>query len=176
MCFNHYIPETEILTQIKQYLDIRLPMVTETEDMLRELKRPRVMDRELSSIRRKMAEYEEKKERLWKDYADRILEADEYQYAKKKYDAAYQELSRREEELVSKEAERNQMVSEAVRWIESMKKYQKLRSLDRELIELLVQRIDVYGGRRLEIVMNYRDEQLEQCFRELSGKEHRHAG
>lgn len=175
-CFNHYIPQPEILAQIKKYLDIRLPMVTEAEKMLQELRRPKEVNRELYSVRKKKVEYEEKKEHLWRDYTDQLLNKEEYLYAKKRFDMMYQELCLKEDELQKKEDEKNRMMSEAARWVEFMKKYQKVQELDQQMIEMFVQRIDVYGGRRIEIVMNYKDELLEQCFREVCGKEKRYAG
>lgn len=161
-CFNHYIPEAEIREKVEHYLNVRLSMVPEVEQMLQKNRKSGEESTELAAVSKQKLECEERKERLWKDYMDRLLDKEEFLYAKKKYDESYLELCQREEDLLTRKEKKRQNLSEAARWMASMKKYQKVRRLDEQMISLFVKQIRVYGGRQLEFVMNYKDDMLEE--------------
>lgn len=175
-CFNHYIPEAEIIKAIEQILNIRLSMVSDIEKMLQAVKVPNDPKQNFYSYKRKKLECEAKKERLWQDYSDGILNKDEYLYAKKKYDLLYQEICVQEEATVDKKIAMEVLVSEAEQWVSFMKKYRKVKKLDKQMIDVFVKEIRIYGGKRIEIVMNYRDELLSASYRAMIEREELYAG
>lgn len=178
-CFNHYIPESEIIKSIENALNTRLSFVMDAEAMVREIERQRSRDKErsaLETIQIKVNECEAKKRRLWEDYANQFLSKEEYLFAKRKYDDEYQTLLLKEEEERNRENNEAIVISEAVEWISHMKKYQKVKKVDQKLIETFIQKIFIYGDKRIEIVMNFREDALIELFNHMNVEEQRYAG
>ena len=53
----------------------------------------------------------------------------------------------------------------AERWIGKIKEFREKGRLDRELVECLVDRINVYDGRKVEIVFTFKDEYRDMLIR-----------
>lgn len=175
-CFNHYIPESEILKRIEDFLNLRLSMIPDLENLVKQKKRGHDFCPALNRIQKEQIEYEEKKTRLWQDFADQLLDREEYLYAKDQYDKHCENLCRQEEALRAQQEKEEALVSEARQWIDFLKTYGKVKKLDPQMIPLFIKEIRVFGDRRLEIIMNYQDPLLEECFQNVQGKEEYCAG
>lgn len=178
-CFNHYIPEAEIIKSIENALNARLSFIIDAEAMVREVEKQRSLNRDRSALETtqiKLKEYEVKKQRLWENYANQLLDKEEYLFAKKKYDEEYQKLLVKEEAERTREEKESIVISEAMEWIAYMKKYQKVKKVDQKLIELFINKIFIYGGKRIEIVMNFHENALIELFDTISREEQRYAG
>lgn len=164
VCFNHYITEAVIISQIEHILNIRLSMVPEMEDMLHLVKKASKSKATQQTYKKKKQDCEAKKERLWQDYSDGLLNKEEYQYAKQKYDHLYQELSNQEELYIIQAATTDAVMTETEQWMFYMKKYQKIKRLDDQMIDIFVKEIKIYGDKRMEIILNYNDSLLESVY------------
>lgn len=175
-CFNHYIPEQEILKYLEDYLNIRLSIIPDLEKLVKKKQYNRNFQTALNHIHKEQKDYEEKQARLWQDFSDQLLDREEYLYAKEQYEKHSLELSKKEEHLRETLEKEETLVSEARKWIDYLKTYQKIRKLDSEIIRLLIKEIRVFGNRRLEIIMNFRDPLLEEYWLGCQGKEELHVG
>ena len=93
-----------------------------------------------------------------------MLEREEYLFAKKKYDGEYQQLLEEEQSLISAADKTAVTISAASSWIAHMKKYSKMKKLDKQLIDAFVEKIFIYGDRRVEIVMNFKEDALWELY------------
>lgn len=169
-CFNHYIPETVVIENIKNALNIRLSLALEAEQMIQAVERNQKKTgekRTLSNLQLKLKECERKKERLWEDYANQLLDREEYLFAKGKYDQEYQLLLKEEEKAISDLDKEAATISAASSWVLHMKKFNKMKKLDKQLISVFVDKIYVYGDRRVEIVMNFKEDTLWELYNKV---------
>lgn len=170
-CFNHYIPETVVLRNIENALNVRLSLALEGEKLIGEIKRnPKREDdkRARNALQLKKKECEKRSERLWEDYADQILSQEEYLFAKKKYEEEYQRLLEDEERLIASSEKTANTISMASSWIAYMKKFHKVKKLDKQLIDIFVEKIFVYENRRVEIIMNFKEDALWELYNEIT--------
>lgn len=166
-CFNHYIAEAVILKNIENALNVRLSFALEADQMIQAVERSQKKkgeNRVLGSLQLKLKECERKKERLWEDYANQLLDREEYLFAKKKYDEEYQRLLEEEEKAISAADKASATISAAASWVAHMKKFNKMKKLDKQLIAAFVDKIYVYGDRRVEIVMNFKEDELWELY------------
>ena len=117
-----------------------------------------------------------KRERLYEDHADGILNAEEYQYMKQNYDKAYHTLNARFEMLSKAEQKRKKALSEKNQWMVHMKSVRDAGELTREVMEAMVEKILMFQeGKeiRAEVILNYKEdyEALRAAQAELFGEE-----
>jgi len=112
-------------------------------------------------IELKQAELEKishRKVRLYEDYADGVMDKAEYERFKQVFDRQHSEAKTG---VTSLENELSKTVSgdnKRVLWIEHFKKHHTMEYLTRPAVSELIERIEVYEGKRLEVKIRYRDE------------------
>ncbi|MDE7016220.1 MAG: hypothetical protein K2P65_01420 [Lachnospiraceae bacterium] len=92
------------------------------------------------------------------DYNERTIDKEEYLYIKQRYDQAVWQLEKELEEAETDRERFVQTVSMAERWKGKIKEFSEKGRLDRELIECLTDRVNVYEDRKVEIVFIFKDE------------------
>lgn len=128
-------------------------------------------DGAVRSIRQKQAAQAAKLEQLLFDYNEGTIDKEEYLYIKQRYDQAARQL---ETELEEAETDRErfvQTVSMAERWIGKIKEFSEKGRLDRELVECLIDRVNVYEGRKVEIFFTFKDEYRDMLTRHVCREE-----
>lgn len=111
-----------------------------------------------ASIKRKQCEA--KLEQLLTDLAERVIDREVYERMKLKYQ---KELDYWVDEESSAQADKNSLdaaLSSSRQWMESIRRYQVLSEIDRELIVALVEKIEVFHDKRIKIHLTYADPYL----------------
>lgn len=98
-----------------------------------------------------------KRTRLYEDFADGILNEEEYQFAKSAYDEQWEALNRQLDELVQRRNSYTETLSSDNKWIELLKSLQETKTLTKELVDMAVERIVVYEDNAIELFMKYHD-------------------
>ena len=96
--------------------------------------------------------------KLHEDYADGILSREDYIAFGKRYDT---KISEAEEALQALEAEIENLVNGNTgeqEWIEHFKEYRNIKELTRKLAVALIERIDVYEGKKIHILFRFQME------------------
>lgn len=115
------------------------------------------MDQKIQEISGKISIIQTKKTRLYEDFTEGILDEEEYIYAKETYSKEYELLNQQLEELTVKRTEYREMASLENKWIRMMKNLRGTRKLSQELVDTAIERVLVYEGGDIEIVMKYQD-------------------
>ena len=110
------------------------------------------------------------REKLYENYTEGILDADEYQFAKQSYDIKAEELSRQLNEARKKKDELESVLSDGGDWLTVMHSIEQETEVSQEMVNLLVDKICVYEERKVEVFLNFADEKriFEQIIEELS--------
>ena len=167
-CSNHYIAQEALLEKIENAVRLQIQLALELEQFLKcRDSRPDTgrEDGAVRSIRQKQVAQAAKLEQLLLDYNEGTIDKELYLYIKQWYDQAARQV---ETELKEAETVRErfvQTVSMAERWIGKIKEFREKGRLDRELVECLVDRINVYEGRKVEIVFTFKDEYRDMLIR-----------
>ena len=111
----------------------------------------------LQSIRVRRRNIEAKQERLLVDLTNGILNREEYEYTKARYDGEREALLREEREAELKALAVKETINTAQKWLNSLRQYRRLPVLNREIVDIIVDKIFVFSDKRIEIRLNYSD-------------------
>lgn len=110
-----------------------------------------------ASTSAKRKNMEAKIEQLLIDLTQRVIDRSEYDYMKRQYAREYEALLREETKALSDIRAKDAVLGATEKWLDAIKRYQKLPSLDHTLLNLLVTRIEVSKDREVKIILNYAD-------------------
>ena len=76
---------------------------------------------------------------------------------KRQYAREYEALLQEETKTLSDIRAKDAVLGATEKWLDAIKRYQKIPSIDRALLNLLVARIEVSKDREIKIILNYAD-------------------
>ena len=114
-----------------------------------------------------------KREQLYENFIESVLDESEYRFVKKTYDEMATKLQTQLEELKQKKDHVNELVVENELWFAKLRSMEGKTELNQEIVDDMIKRIDVYEDKRVEVQLNYREEQLlfESILEEWIGEE-----
>ena len=163
-CSSHYVRQEDIMDTLKNALDTQMQAAVDFEELLKEVQdMPKVVHYEssiknqLASIQSKRRHMELRLEQLVVDLTDGLLDKQEYAYAKQRYNEEYEHLLEEENRLFVSSKKFGNIVASSDRWVRMLKAYRSIPEIDRKVVDFLVKRINIYPGRRIELILNYED-------------------
>lgn len=163
-CSSHYIRQEQIYNHIKVFLDQQVHMAVDIEQLIADVKsRPQVIQYtskavdEYDILTRKRKSLETKIEQLLIDLTERVIDKNEYDYMKQRYTQELNALVELEEKAAIKKDSLRSAIVSTERWLELIRKYRTLPEINREILELLVQKIWIYADKHIKIILNYAD-------------------
>ncbi len=158
-CVSHYINESTIVSALKTALDRQVEVALDIEKSIRSASGSSTnAEREkFRSLRMKRRNLEAKKERLLIDLTNGILNREEYEYTKNHYSEEIEKLRGEESEAGARSLAQKETFNTAQKWLNSVKQYHRLPVLNREIVDIIVDKIFVLSDRQIEIKLNYSD-------------------
>lgn len=157
-CRTHNISErilTESVTDLMRGYVGRAIAASFAMDMINEApkKKPGVLkyDDRIGKLRDEAVACHSRKKNLYEDYKDGILSQEEYSMLRDQYQAQIDGI---EKSIVSIEAERDVILAQGAgkrAWIEKIRKYEGIRTLDRELVTFLIERVEVVDSETINV-------------------------
>ncbi len=155
--------EGAVLAALKGYI----AAVLDIEDILKRITKLPYTSREVKKAeakiqakRQEIERYQHYKIRLQEDYTDGLLSSEDYIAFGERYDMRILEA---EEAIQNLNVEIEHLTKENTgeqQWISYFKKYKNIDGLTRKLTVALIQRIEVYGGKKIHIQFKFRVELL----------------
>lgn len=163
-CHSHYIRQETIMAAIEDCLTTHLQTALDFEAFLAEVKKkPKVIrfqnqenDR-LASLRAKSNHLEAKKERLILDLAEGIIEREEYEFMHNRLATSLNQLRSEIEIAQVAIKELGKIEISSMEWIEKLKKQRSFADMDKELMDLLINKIIVYDKNTIKIEVDFSD-------------------
>ena len=163
-CSTHYIRHEEIMDALRNALDAQVRTAIDFETFVKEIQAmPKVVCYEssvrnqLSSIQSKRRNMEVRIEQLLVDLTDGLIDRQEYIYAKQHYSKECTQLLEEENKLFASSKCLESIVAKSHKWIQFLKEYQSFPEINRTVIDFLVKRINIFAGKRIELILNYED-------------------
>lgn len=163
-CSTHYIRHEEIMDALRNALDAQVRTAIDFEAFVKEVQAmPKVVCYEssvrnqLSSIQSKRRNMEVRIEQLLVDLTDGLIDRQEYIYAKQHYSKECTQLLEEENKLFASSKCLESIVAKSHKWIQFLKEYQSFPEINRTVIDFLVKRINIFAGKRIELILNYED-------------------
>ena len=163
-CSSHYVRQETLLKAVTDTLNQQVQVAVDVEQLADKLKSmPKVVryqteaESRYASTSAKRKNMEAKIEQLLIDLTQRVIDRSEYDYMKRQYAREYEALLREETKALSDIRAKDAVLGATEKWLDAIKRYQKLPSLDHTLLNLLVTRIEVSKDREVKIILNYAD-------------------
>lgn len=112
-------------------------------------------DERIEKLRGEEGLCNDRRKNLYEDFKDGILSKDEYFMLREQYQGRIADI---EKNILSLEAERDGIIrngSGKQEWIERLKEYGNVLSLDRELVAFLIERIDVFNNSAIQVTYRF---------------------
>lgn len=162
-CSSHYIRQETIMNAVIELVNQQVKICIDVERLIQEIENtPAVKGQNTvyssyTAVRAKRRNLEAKTERLLADLTEHFITKEEYLYMKERYTKDLKELLLQEAETARKVKEFEFMMNQTKSWIDALKRFQKMQTIDRKLFDLLIDHIEVFADRHIKIVLNYTD-------------------
>ncbi|MCL2053991.1 MAG: recombinase family protein [Oscillospiraceae bacterium] len=95
---------------------------------------------------------------LYENYVDKLLTEQEYVGFKAEYSNRAETLKQRIDELSQRAAVISDISESDNKWLKAARDFQNPKKLTREMLEAIVERIEVFGNDRIEVIWKFKDE------------------
>lgn len=163
-CTAHYIRQDRLERDILAAIQLQVKAALDYDKLLDKLRgsegEKNIRDKQnalITSLNLKLSGVSKKRTRLYEDFAEGILDEEEYTFAKKSYDEQFADLSRRLDEAVQRRSKFNEAMSVDNKWITLMKSVSTATQLSQELVDESVELVKIHEDGAVELVMKYGD-------------------
>lgn len=163
-CTSHYTRQDTLEKKVLEGLKLHIQIALEYEklmDLLRSTAAEKKMRDRLahavSSISFRLRGVSNKCKRLYEDYAEGVLDEEEYSFAKAAYEGQLEQLQTRLEESIRRRDSYSEVMSPDNKWIRLMKEVRDTDRLNPELVNAVIEKILIHEDEKLEIFFKYHD-------------------
>ena len=163
-CTAHYIRQDRLESDVLAAIQLQVKAALDYDKLLDKLRgsegEKNIHDKQnalITSLNLKLSGVSKKRTRLYEDFAEGILDEEEYTFAKKSYDEQFADLSRRLDEAVQRRSKFNEAMSVDNKWITLMKSVSTATQLSQELVDESVEKVKIHEDGAVELVMKYGD-------------------
>ena len=163
-CTAHYTRQDKLEADVLAAIQLQVKAALDYDKLLDKLRgsegEKSIRDKQnalITSLNLKLSGVSKKRTRLYEDFAEGLLDEEEYTFAKKSYDEQFADLSRRLDEAVQRRSKFNEAMSVDNKWITLMKSVSTATKLSQDLVDESVELVKVHEGGAVELVMKYGD-------------------
>lgn len=115
-----------------------------------------------------------KRETLFENFAEGILDDAEYQLAKKKYDAEAADIEKKLTAEKVKKTQLDDVLSLSNEWLKAIHQAENVSELDARVVKHLVSLVKIFDDNRVEVQLNFGEQRniLNQIVSEMAGDGH----
>ena len=163
-CTTHYTRQDKLEADVLAAIQLQVKAALNYDKLLGKLRgsegEKSIRDKlnaTITSLNLKLGGVSKKRTRLYEDFAEGLLDEEEYTFAKKSYDEQYADLSRRLDEAVQRRSKFSEAMSVDNKWITLMKSVSTAEQLSQDLVDESVELVKVHDDGSVELVMKYGD-------------------
>ena len=112
-------------------------------------------ERRIRKLREEADICNDRKKNLYEDYKDEVLSREEYSMLRDQYQRQIADI---EKSIASLETERDQIINNGSgkqEWIDKLRGYDGITSLDRELVAYLIERVEVFDNNTIQVTYRF---------------------
>lgn len=150
-----------VLAAIKVQLDFALKQEQLIRQMRGSVREKNLLDKYVGKINylsQELKKINSKRESLFENFAEGILDEAEYQFAKKKYDDEAAEIERKLSVEKAKKAQLDDVLLLSNEWLGAIHKAENVTAIDSDLVKYLVSSVKVFEDNRVEVELNYAEQ------------------
>ena len=177
-CSRHNIRYGVLADAVFSVIRVQMDMLLDYEKLLKQMrgsvKERNLIDKysgQINYLLQELKKINGRREALFENFAEGILDETEYQFAKKKYDSEADKIQNRLALAKNKKQQIDEVLSFDNEWIKAMHQMEHATDVSMELVECLVKSVKIYENNRVEVELHYAEQKsvFEQIVEELEG-------
>ena len=167
-CSSHLINADKLEEIVLEAICNQIDLVLRAEKILSQIEKipenqnaVRVVDGQIKSMETEIERYRELKTKVYVDMLDELISKEEFKDINRRFSAKLDDFTLQKKDLLERRQRLLANKTHLRPWIEELKQYQSIETLDRKIVVSLVERIIVYSKSSVEVRFKYEDEMAE---------------
>ena len=178
-CSRHSIRYPVVADAVLAAINIQLELALKQEQLVRQMrgsvKEKNLIDKyvgQINYLSQKLKKLNGKREALFENFAEGILDEAEYQFAKKKYDEEAKEIEKKLTVEKAKKVQLDDILSLSNEWLVAIHKAENVTEIDAGLVKHLVSSVKIFEDNRVEVELNFGDQRniFNRIIAEMAGE------
>ena len=178
-CSRHSIRYPVVADAVLAAINIQLELALKQEQLIRQMrgsvKEKNLIDKyvgQINYLSQELKKINSKRESLFENFAEGILDEAEYQFAKKKYDDEAVKVEKKLTAEKTKKVRLDDILSLSNEWLEAIHKAENITEIDAGLVKHLVSSVKIFEDNRVEVELNFGDQRniFNRIIAEMAGE------
>ena len=178
-CSRHSIRYPVVADAVLAAINIQLELALKQEQLIRQMrgsvKEKNLIDKyvgQINYLSQELKKLNGKREALFENFAEGILDEEEYQFAKKKYDEEAKEIEKKLTVEKAKKIQLDDILSLSNEWLVAIHKAENVTEIDAGLVKHLVSSVKIFEDNRVEVELNFGDQRniFNRIIAEMAGE------
>lgn len=167
-CTSHNISDAKLQKTVLEVIQKQIALLIKADAIIEQIENipqqqfgVKVIESQIKTLNMEVQKYKDLKSNLYQDMVDEIITREEYRDIKQTFT---RKMEIAEESIRELETKKRRMLSNEMRtekWMEEFKNCKNIKTLDRRVVVMLIEKIVVYSSDRIEIHFNHADEMKE---------------
>lgn len=164
-CSRHSIRYPVVADAVLAAIIIQLELALKQEQLIRQMRgsarEKNLIDKyvgQINYLSQELKKTNSKREALFENFAEGILDEAEYQFAKKKYDEEAKEIEKKLTVEKAKKVQLDDILSLSNEWLVAIHEAENVTEIDAGLVKHLVSSVKIFEDNRVEVELNFRDQ------------------
>lgn len=167
-CTSHNISDAKLQKTVLEVIQKQIALLIKADAIIEQIENipqqqfgVKVIESQIKTLNMEVQKYKDLKSNLYQDMVDEIITREEYRDIKQTFT---RKMEIAEESIRELETKKRRMLSNEMRtekWMEEFKNCRNIKTLDRRVVVMLIEKIVVYSSDRIEIHFNHADEMKE---------------
>ena len=178
-CSRHSIRYPVVADAVLAAIIIQLELALKQEQLIRQMRgsvrEKNLIDKyvgQINYLSQELKKTNSKREALFENFAEGILDEAEYQFAKKKYDEEAKEIEKKLTVEKAKKVQLDDILSLSNEWLMTIHKAENVIEIDAGLVKHLVSSVKIFEDNRVEVELNFGDQRniFNRIIAEMAGE------
>lgn len=168
VCSRKSISENALNDEVLRVIRIHMNVYVDSMEMLKRMNRKAesmkkydVFTKEVRNLHHELEKLAAHRQQLYEDYAERLLDAGQYEAFVEKDAAAETELRQRISEVMEYQRRYDRNYCADQDWEAAIQKYRNIRHLTKKMVDAFVEKIEIFSAGRITVHLLY-DDMLEK--------------
>lgn len=180
-CSRHSIKYPIVANAVLTAINVHLEFCLKQEQLIRQMRgsvrEKNLIDKyvgQINYLSQELKKINSKREALFENFAEGILDDAEYQFAKKKYDDEATEIEKKLTVEKAKKTQLDDVLSLSNEWLGAIRQAESVTEIDSDLVKHLVSSVKIFNDNRVEVELNFAEQRnvFNLIIAEMAGDKH----
>lgn len=164
-CSRHSIRYPVVAEAVLAAIKVQLDFALKQEQLIRQMRgserEKNLIDKyvgQINYLSQELKKINGKRESLFENFAEGILDETEYQFAKKKYDEEAADMEKKLAVEKAKKVQLDDVLSLSNEWLGAIQQAENITEIDSGLVKHLVRSVKVFEDNRVEVELNFAEQ------------------